>query len=877
MNAFLAFTVVGIATGCIYALTATGLVVTYVTSGIFNFAHGAIGMVAAFAYWELTVEHHWPVPLALAFVLLVLAPAIGALTERLLMRNLHDASTEVQLVVTVGLMLCLIGVAQWRWQEGRPRIVPSFFAGHSLHIFDVAVSYHRVIVIVVAGGIALALRTFLFRTRIGVALRAVVDAPELASLYGVSPDRVRMLGWAVGASLAGLAGVLLAPLVTMDILTLTLLVINGFAAAIFGRLKSLPRTFVGGIALGLLEAYTVWKAPGHLLSQLRTTLPIIFGYVLLLALPHSRLRVGRSLSSRAVETTTLRRATTVAVAFVVVCALVVRQLSIANVFTMGRGLVYGLILLSLVVLTGYAGQVSLCQLTFVGFGAFAMGRVAGGGSWFGLIAAVALSAVVGAIVALPALRLQGLYLALITLAFAQAMTAVFFNNNHVFGQGGALHVGRLHLFGSWSTTDRGDVVVLALALAAAGVGVVALRRSAFGRRLAAMSDSPLACTTIGLSLVWTKLAAFMVAAGLAGLAGALYGGLNGSVGTNDFVVLGSLAVLLLLAIQGVDSVIGAVVAGITFALFPVVQSHIHSQVNLAYLLTGLGAISIGRSPQGSLRYAQDEIRRRLRARADAKTRATDILPASIAPRRAADHNGQGEPPPALELIGVRAGYGGIEALHGVDLVVPAGTVCALLGPNGAGKTTLLRVVSGVMTPTAGCVHIADVHVNGSSPEGLARLGVCTIPEGRGIFANLTVAENVRMMTYAGVHSVSDIEAEVYTRFPRLKDRRSQPAGTLSGGEQQMLALARAVGTRPALLLLDEISMGLAPIVVSDLYEVVAGLAEAGIAILVVEQFVRTAMAIAHYVAVMAQGRVVRVGEGVDVAGVVSAAYMGGVE
>ena len=163
--------------------------------------------------------------------------------------------------------------------------------------------------------------------------------------------------------------------------------------------------------------------------------------------------------------------------------------------------------------------------------------------------------------------------------------------------------------------------------------------------------------------------------------------------------------------------------------------------------------------------------------------------------------------PLLELRDVRAAYGKIEVLHGVDLQVPEGSVVALLGPNGGGKTTTLKVASGQMEPTAGCVHIAGRHVNGASPDMLARIGVCTIPEGRGIFPNLTVRENLRMVTYAGA-GFDGVEETAYTRFPRLKERRGQLAGTLSGGEQQMLSIARGLTTNPALLLLDELSMGL---------------------------------------------------------------------
>ncbi len=231
-------------------------------------------------------------------------------------------------------------------------------------------------------------------------------------------------------------------------------------------------------------------------------------------------------------------------------------------------------------------------------------------------------------------------------------------------------------------------------------------------------------------------------------------------------------------------------------------------------------------------------------------------------------------PPLLELRGVKAAYGRIEVLHGVDLVVPKGSVVALLGPNGGGKTTTLKVVSGQMTPTSGCVHIAGRHVNGASPDSLARIGVCTIPEGRGIFPNLTVRENLRMVTYAGTATVEQVEDVAFARFPRLGERRSQLAGTLSGGEQQMLALARGLAVEPALLLLDELSMGLAPLIVSGLYEIVAQVAAEGVSILVVEQFARTVLGVADYAAIMLHGRVVSVGQPADLEDELSSAYLG---
>jgi len=227
----------------------------------------------------------------------------------------------------------------------------------------------------------------------------------------------------------------------------------------------------------------------------------------------------------------------------------------------------------------------------------------------------------------------------------------------------------------------------------------------------------------------------------------------------------------------------------------------------------------------------------------------------------------------LELTDIHAAYGRIEVLHGVDLVVPEKSVVALLGPNGAGKTTTLKIASGQMRPTSGHLHIAGRHLNGVTSDQLARAGVCAIPEGRGIFPNLTVLENLQMVTFAGP-SMSHVQETTYTQFPRLKERRHQIAGTLSGGEQQMLAIARALATEPALLMLDEISMGLAPMIVAELYELVRQIAASGVSILLVEQFARTALAVADYAAIMVHGKIRRVGQPADIAEELSSAYLG---
>jgi len=235
----------------------------------------------------------------------------------------------------------------------------------------------------------------------------------------------------------------------------------------------------------------------------------------------------------------------------------------------------------------------------------------------------------------------------------------------------------------------------------------------------------------------------------------------------------------------------------------------------------------------------------------------------------------GDRPPGIQVSGVHAAYGRIEVLHGVDLTVAAGSVFALLGPNGGGKSTLLKVIGGQLRPTRGSVTLGDQPVGRRSVERLARTGLCSIPEGRGVFPNLTVRENLRMWTYRGHLSMRTVEERTYAAFPRLSERRRQLAGSMSGGEQQMLAISRALVTDPSVLLLDELSMGLAPLIVGELYELVAGLSGQGMTILLVEQFVSAALAVADRAAILVHGRIEQEGEPRRMAEAALGAYLSG--
>src|SRR4051794_3804349 len=205
------FLTIGLSVSAIYAVSATGLVVTYVTSGVFNFAHGAIGMFLAFTYWELSVNQGWPVPLALAVTLLVIAPAIGVALDVIVMRRLvRGASVATKLVVTLALLLAFQGAALAIWGI-ELRTLPEFFGGRDWSVAGLHITYHQTITVMAAALVAFALRLLFKRTRLGVAMRAVVDNPELCEIKGLSPNVVTAASWALGASLAGLAAILIAP------------------------------------------------------------------------------------------------------------------------------------------------------------------------------------------------------------------------------------------------------------------------------------------------------------------------------------------------------------------------------------------------------------------------------------------------------------------------------------------------------------------------------------------------------------------------------------------------------------------------------------------------------------------------------------------
>jgi branched-chain amino acid transport system permease protein len=634
MDTLAQFVVSGIVLGAIYAVAASGLVVTYTTSGIFNFAHGAFGMFGAYFYWQMVEGWGWPKVPALIVLLGIVAPVFGALIERVIMRGLEGVSAITRLVVSVSLLVGLLALAQVIWTSEVGRTGPAFFEGERFTVVGYGVSYHEAITIAVALLIALGLRLLLYRTRLGVAMRSVVDDRSLASLNGARPDLTAMASWALGAMLAAVAGVLVAggALRSLDHVALTLLVINAYAAAIFGRLRSLPLTFLGALILGLIDSFILvysddvldalgWEAP-WVATSFRSVVPVLVLFAVLLLIRPSQLRtLGARQTREIVPKPTLMKI--LRWGGVMVLAALALGFWLERVDALWGtqdlddligGVGVAIIMLSLVPLTGYGGQISLAQMTFAGIGGVSMAYWGDENQLLALLAGVGLSTLVGALVSLPALRLRGIYLALATMAFAVFMEEFVFKELPLLASGQA-RVAPLSIPFFSLDSDVSTLVFLSVVFVLMSLFVIFLQRSPFGRRLQAMKDSEAAAATIGMSLVRTKLAVFSLSAGMAGLGGALYFSSIEIFGTTDVAMINSLVIALMAVVGGIASVGGVLFGGMALGVFGIISTHIPALTDFFLVAPGLVGISLGRNPNGAV----NEIARNLQERGDADT------------------------------------------------------------------------------------------------------------------------------------------------------------------------------------------------------------------------------------------------------------------
>jgi branched-chain amino acid transport system permease protein len=597
--------ITSIVSGSLYALAAIGLVVTYRSSGVFNFAHGAIGMFIAYCYWYFTIRHHWPVLLAMVVSILVIAPIIGIGLERLF-RPLKEQPLAVSLVVTLGVLSLFKSLAVVLFGPGNERISPLLPNG-GVRVGGVRVTYDQLLVIglviLLSGGLTL----FLRRTPAGRRMRAAIDNRTLTELSGVSANATARLAWVIGISFAGLAGVLLSEFIGLDVNTLTLVVIAAFSAAMLGRLESLPLAVLGGFIIALGENYLSRYSHGSFVGIYSSWSFLLLFVVLILyrnRLPKER-KVAVDVDERLWRPQSRRYGlASLGVGLLVLLALP-RMISSQRLFTVNALLIYAVILLSLVILTGYSGQISLAQASFVGIGAFTAGHLStrsGSGFLLALLLAAAIAAPASLLIGIPSLRLSGLFLALATMAFALMMDNFVFQINAIAGGLQGITVNAPQIFGIdfSNTTPFYYLCLFFLLLFGAFAGL--LRRSRYGRRLQALRDAPDGLTTLGVNLALTKISVFAITAAIAAMGGVLLGIYQVEISPDSFNLFASISFLVAAVIGGIGSVPGAVLGGFILAFPQLIQTSSGTFNNYFALGIGLAVINLAAFPNGLISY-----------------------------------------------------------------------------------------------------------------------------------------------------------------------------------------------------------------------------------------------------------------------------------
>jgi ABC-type branched-subunit amino acid transport system ATPase component/branched-subunit amino acid ABC-type transport system permease component len=688
---FLNLVLSGSVTGAIYSIMASGLVLTYTTSGIFNFAHGAVAFSVAYLYYQL---HSAGVPIVPALVIsaFVFAPLLGLGLDRLLLRRLAKAPVYARIVGTIGLLVALPALAQWlvvtvandvlglglignkatdqgAQAPGIGPTPPHFY--HPLH--GVALNSDQLAVFVVAIVAAVALWFMLRRTRVGLEMRAVVDRDTLAGLRGVNAVRTSAIAWVLTMVLAGLGGVLIAPLFNLSDTIFTLVVLGSLAAVVLGGLRSLPITFAGGLLLGVVQNLVAGydtilpKVIGNL-TGLRSAVPYLLVLVLGLIVGRDRSRQAGSVADdrpppdHRRELSAIRRRLPWAAFAVAIVGFSMQWIHVpwlrADTYAqtvIAQSLAMAIIFLSFVIVTGMGGMVSLAQATFVtagGFGAgWALSRdwglniplIATHGHlsfmWAALIGA-AVAAVVGAVIALPATRLGAVYLAVWSLAAAFFCSLIPFAWDPIGkGQlGWAIRAPTLNAPGlNWVhrlITRQGghfdfnnipDQILLFLALFGMLTLIIhSLMRSASGRAMLAVRSSQVAAEASGIRADRTRVLIFAVSAGIAGFGGVMLSLFSFAASNSTAPPYVGLFWLALAVLFGIRRPGGALLAGFVFAagtpLFHWLAADVLpggtmnalvSSVYFVPILSGLGAVGLAQEPDGILSLAgQAKVRNR---------------------------------------------------------------------------------------------------------------------------------------------------------------------------------------------------------------------------------------------------------------------------
>lgn len=865
------FALLGLATGAIYALLSQGLVLIYRGSGLLNFAQGAMAMVGAFAYYQMTVRLGLPeaasIPLALA-----LCAVLGALVHLGILRTMRHASALSRVIATLGIVLILQSAAFLLYGQN-PLQVPSVVPSGTVHVFSASLSIgqDRIwifgICLVLSVGLYLVYRL----TPFGRVTTAVAENELAAAAFGLSPDVVAAANWAIGSALAGLAGILIAPILYLEPTSLVLLVIPAMAAALIGGFSSFPITFVTALVLGVaqseIERYV--SRPGW-----ATAAPFLAVIGVLIVR-------GRGLPLRSFVLDRLPTVGTGRVRPLVVIVLwglaawfamtSSADWSTALVTTFGGAIVC----LSVVLLTGYAGQLSLAQFVLAGLGALAAAKFAVHLPFVpSLVIGTLITVVVGGLVGLPALRTRGITLAVATLCLGAALVDVILLNPSYTGGVGGILVKSPTLFG-WSLDpfahpDRYALVTITV-FALLGLMVANIRRGQTGRRLLAVRSNERAAASLGVHVAWVKSYAFMVASGIAAIGGILLAFIQPSVQLGGFDVFTCVLIVAATVTGGVGYVPGALLGSLIisggviskiFSNWPSVNEYLPLIGGVLLVLTLMfsanGLFELNRELAAKALAPVLAVVPRPRRRRGA---ATGLRPASVSKVE----------PRSLTVENMSVSFGGVQAVNEVCIDVRPGEVHGLIGPNGAGKTTLIDAITGFVK-ASGTVRLGLTDISRWPARRRVSAGLSRSFQSLELFSDLTIRENLAVAAERGaaLRYLTDLvrpgpvrltgaALEALHQF-ELDGLLDQRPSEVSFGRRKTVAIARSIASAPSVLLLDEPAAGLDDHEADELAALIRGLADSwGIAVLLVEHKVDLVMSICDRVTVLDNGSVLASG------------------
>ncbi|WP_405867446.1 branched-chain amino acid ABC transporter permease/ATP-binding protein [Streptomyces sp. NBC_01515] len=842
MSQYVVFLLLGLGSGAVFGALALALVLTFRSSGVVNFATGATALYSAYTYAFLrqgellvplpgvpkTVGLGGPLGLFPAMAIsLVLAALLGVVLYGLVFRPLRTAPPVAKAVASIGVMLVVQAVLATAVGTGAvsvKAILPNDPVSWGGSLLPGDRLWFAAVIVVLTVVLALVFRL----TRFGLTARAAAESEKGALVSGLSPERIAVANWALSSAIAGLSGILIAPIVPLVPVSYTLFIVPALAAALVGNFTALIPAVGAGLVIGMLQSEVQflqgkWSwLPQAGLAQL-VPLAVILAYLVVRGRPlPTRGSLIQQALGRAPRPDRILVPAVVSTVLGVVVLFATTGSIRAAVIT---SLTLAVISLSLVVVTGFAGQISLAQLTLAGVGAFSLSRLSV--EWgipfpFAPLLAALAATVIGVVIGLPALRIRGLPAAVVTVALAVALEAFWFRNTQLNGGLGGSKVPSPHLFGIDLGIGAGDdypripfALLCLVVLLLVGLGVAWLRRSRLGAAMLAVRANERSAAAAGIDVARTKIVAFAIGAFIAGLGGALLGYQQTVADAEMFTAIGGLGLFATAYLAGVTSLSGGLVAGVMGAggLLPVLLDRALSIGEWYDVIMGIGLVlTVITNPEGIVGPAHElSARLRRKRRPSALGQDADVLAESVPSSRPPVPE-PGEVLLAVRDVGVR--YGGVVAVDSVSFDVRSGEIVGVIGPNGAGKTTLLDAISGYNRST-GTVEFDNRTISSLKPYQRGRAGLGRTFQGIELYEDLSVEENVLAGEAAARHGGDHVGT---LQGPELRNRlfetlhlsrfRTQPARELSQGRRQLVSIARALAGRPRMLLLDEPAAGL---------------------------------------------------------------------